>query len=125
MSRERARDGVGRAAEEGFDKLQAWCDAHPKYTLLELEEQARVIRQRLMGDMMSSLVAQRGVGQPEEGVVCAKCGGPMKDKGQHLRTVSGPEGPVEFQRTYYSCPSCKEGLFPPRSGTAVDEAAVD
>ncbi|MCL4370037.1 MAG: hypothetical protein M1380_03920, partial [Chloroflexi bacterium] len=67
MSSERARGRVGRAAEEGFDELQAWCDAHPKYTLLDLEEQARVIRQRLMGEMMSGLVAQRGLAGPRKG----------------------------------------------------------
>ncbi len=125
MNRERSAEAVGLAAEEMFEELQAWCDAHPKYTLMELEEQARVLRQRLVGRMMSSLVAQREGRGPAEGVICGKCGRRMEDKGQHLRTVAGPEGPVELRRTYYYCPSCKEGLFPPGPRTEVDQAAMD
>ena len=106
------RDAVIQGAEEAFDELQAWCEAHPRYTLLELEGQARVIRQRFMGQMMSSLVAQREPGQSAGGVTCPKCGGAMEDKGLQSRTVQGPEGPVEIRRRYYYSPSCKEGFFP-------------
>ncbi len=59
ISEGRARDVFIGAAEEAFEELQAWCKAHPSYTLLELEEQVLIIRQQLMGKAMSSLVAQR------------------------------------------------------------------
>ncbi len=125
MSGEQFADAVGAAAEGMFAELQAWCEAHPKYTLMELEEQARVLRQRLVGQMISSLVAQRDGRMPAEGVICEKCGRRMEDKGQHSRTVAGPEGPVELHRTYYYCPSCKEGLFPPGPRTEVDQTTMD
>lgn len=120
VSKEQGRDSFTKAAESAFDELQAWCEAHPNYTLLELEEQTRAIRQRLMGTALSSLVAQRGTGQPAEGVICPKCSAKMQDKGQQSRTVQGPEGPVTLSRAYHYCPSCKEGFFPPRPRTTVD-----
>lgn len=125
VSKQQARDLFASAAESAFDELQAWCEAHPKYTLMELEEQARAIRQRLMGTALSSFVAQRESGQPPDGVFCPKCGAKTEDKGQQSRTVQGPEGPVTLTRAYRYCPSCKEGFFPPRSGIAVDETALD
>jgi uncharacterized protein with PIN domain len=120
MSEKQARESFTGAAEEAFEELQAWCRAHPSYTLLELEEQVLFIRQRLMGKAMSSLVAQRKAVKPPEGVICTKCGGKMEDKGQQARTVGGPEGSVELSRTYYYCPSCKEGFFPSGPRVEVD-----
>jgi Zn finger protein HypA/HybF involved in hydrogenase expression len=125
MSEERARNIFTGAAEEAFEELQAWCKAHPSYTLLELEEQVLVIRQRLMGKAMSSLVAQREAVKVPEGMICPKCGAKMEDKGQQSRTVGGPEGPVELSRTYYYCPSCKEGFFPSGPRAEVDQAPLD
>jgi uncharacterized protein with PIN domain len=83
------------------------------------------LRQRLMGEMMSKLVAEREAVQPAEGMKCPKCGAPMQDKGRRKRTVRGPEGPVELDRAYYYCPACKQGVFPPGSGASTDEASLD
>ncbi len=125
MNKEQARDAFSKASEVAFDELQAWCEAHPNYTLLELEEQTRGMRQRLMGQAMGSLVAQRGASQPAEGVICPRCGAKMEDKGQQSRTVQGPEGPVELSRAYYYCASCKEGFSPSGSRVTLDQATVD
>ncbi len=125
MSRQADRDEVTRAAGQVYEELEAWCAAHPGYTLLELEEQAAKLRQRLMGEMMSRLVSQREAVQPAEGMKCPECGGDLQNKGKRKRTVRGPEGPIELERAYYYCPLCQEGFFPPRSGAAADEAARD
>ena len=125
VSKRADRDEVTQAAGQVFEELQAWCEAHPGYTLMELEEQAMRLRQRLMGEMMSKLVAEREAVQPAEGVRCPKCEGPMQDKGRRKRTVRGPEGPVELDRAYYYCPACKGGLFPPGSGASADESSLD
>jgi hypothetical protein len=126
VSKQSCRDAFVGAAEQGFEELQAWCEAHPKYTLLELEEQVLAIRQRLMGQVMSTMVAQRGAGRPQaEGVNCPKCGGKMENKGQRSRTVGGPEGPIELNRVYCYCPSCKEGFSPSGPRVAADPSALD
>jgi uncharacterized protein with PIN domain len=108
-----------------YDELRAWCEAHPGYTLMELEEQVMLRRQRLMGEMLSKMLAEREAVQPAEGVKCPKCQGAMQDKGRRKRTVRGPEGSVELDRAYYYCPSCKEGFFPSRPRAATDEASLD
>lgn len=125
MSRQADRDEVTRAAGQVYEELEAWCAAHPGYTLLELEEETAKLRQRLMGEMMSRLVGQRAAIEPAEGVRCPQCSEPMANKGKRKRTVRGPEGPIELERAYYYCSACKVGLFPPRSGTAADEASLD
>ncbi len=125
MSKRADKESITQAAGQVFEELQAWCEAHPGYTLMELEEQAMRLRQRLMGEMMSKLVAERESVQPAEGVKCPKCGGPMQDKGRRKRTVRGPEGPVELDRAYYYCPACQQGLFPPGPRASADEASLD
>ncbi len=125
MSKRADKESITQAAGQVFEELQAWCEAHPGYTLMELEEQAMRLRQRLMGEMMSKLVAERHAVQPAEGLKCPKCGAPMEDKGRRKRTVRGPEGPVELDRAYYYCPVCKQGVFPPGSGTEADQASLD
>ncbi len=112
VSSERVRKELVGAAEAAIDELQVWCEAHPGYRLLELEEQVRAIRQRLMGEVMSSLVEGRAAAGSAEGAVCDRCGGRMEDKGEQLRRVAGPEGHLRLRRRYYYCPSCKEGFFP-------------
>jgi hypothetical protein len=125
MSRQADRDEVTKAAGQVYEELEAWCEAHPGYTLLELEEQTARLRQRLMGEMMSRLVGQREAVEPAEGVKCPQCGQSMENKGLRKRTVRGPEGPIELERAYYYCPACKVGLFPPRSGASTDQASLD
>lgn len=119
------KDAIVQMAGQTFEELRAWCEAHPRYTLMDLEEQVVLLRQRLMGEMMDKLISEREAAQPAEGVKCAKCGKPMQDKGRRTRTVSGAEGPVELDRAYYYCPSCKEGFFPSGPGTEADPTPVD
>ena len=112
VSKEGVRRDLVGAAEAAIDELQAWCEAQPGHRLLELEEQVRVIRQRLMGEVMSRLEEGRAVEDSAGGVVCDRCGRRMEDKGDVWRSVAGPEGVVRLRRRYYYCPSCKEGLSP-------------
>jgi len=119
------REAIVQMAGQVFVELQAWCQAHPGYTLMDLEEQALLQRQRLMGEMMSKLVAEQEAAQPAEGVTCPTCQGAMEDKGRRPRTVRGPEGAVELDRAYYYCPSCQEGFFPSGPRVAADAAPVD
>jgi hypothetical protein len=125
MGKQADRDEVTRAAGQVYEELEAWCAAHPGYTLLELEEETAKLRQSLMGEMMSRLVGQRAAAQPPEGVRCPQCSEPMENKGLRKRTVRGPEGPIELDRAYYYCPACKVGLFPPRSGASANAASLD
>ena len=84
-----------------------------------------VLRQRLVGGMMTKLVAQKEAVHPVEGARCPTCKQTMEDRGRRTRTVRGPEGPVELERSYYYCPSCKEGIFPPGQGTEADSSSLD
>jgi hypothetical protein len=125
VSKQADQAGIAQMAEQAFVQLQAWCQAHPEFTLMDLEEQALLVRQRLMGEMMSKLVAAQEAVHPVGGVKCPKCQGAMEDKGRRQRTVRGPEGAVEVDRAYYYCPSCQEGFFPSGPAVGADSSPLD
>lgn len=125
MGTQADRDVISAIAGQAYEELQAWCQAHPGYTLMELEQQAMFLRQHLMGEVMSKLVAQKEAVQPVDGVTCPRCQGTMEDKGRRRRLVRGPEGSVALDRVYSYCPSCKEGFFPSGPRVAADASPLD
>jgi hypothetical protein len=92
-----------------LEEVDDWRAGHPKATLYEIEEDARTKRRALMGRVLKPVV-EAGA---EETVLCPQCGETMGDKGKPSRQVETREAPVEMKRSYYHCPLCKEGLFPP------------
>jgi len=115
MSKEQRKVAFLVAADEAYEELEAWYDAHPEATFGEIEEEARKKRRELMGRALKILVNGRDSGYQIEGIRCGKCGGRMKYKGgQFERTIYSIEGDVPLERAYYVCPECAgEAIFPP------------
>lgn len=44
---------------------------------------------------------------------CPLCGSKLLDKGKQERRVVSLRGEVRLERTYYECPTCRKGYFPP------------
>ncbi len=116
MSKEQRKVMFLAAANEMYEKLEAWYDVHPEATFGEIEEEARNKRRELMGEALEILVNGRDTGYQVEKIECAKCGQWMEYKGEQFkRTVYSLEGDVSLERAYYVCPKCKgETIFPPR-----------
>ena len=95
--------------------LATWRTAHPQATFAEIEAaveaQLAPLRARLIADALpSDPMPAAAAGRPP----CPRCGVAMRDRGQHDRTLLVPgEAPVTLTRTYWTCPGCGEGLFPP------------
>jgi hypothetical protein len=114
MSRSKRKATFLAAAEETYDALERWYDAHPEATYGELELEARRQRRRLMGRALEIVVNGRDTGMRAEGVRCRGCGGGMDFKAYLPWTICGLEGDVRLERAYYVCPECEgETLFPP------------
>jgi DNA-directed RNA polymerase subunit RPC12/RpoP len=120
MSKEQRKAAFLAVAEETFEELEVWYEAHPEATFGEIEEEARKKRRELMGKALEIVVNGRDSGYQIEGIQCAKCGRRMRYKGEQFqRTIYSLEGDVRLERAYYVCPECEgETIFPP--GREVD-----
>jgi len=58
--------------------------------------------------------------QPQTVETCPVCGGSLLNKGKHRRQVVSLGGEVSLERTYYHCPNCRQGYFPPGSAIGVN-----
>jgi YgiT-type zinc finger domain-containing protein len=98
--------------------MKEWRLAHPKATLREIEaaidERLAKVRARMLEDVALASRAT-DVAATEERVNCPKCGREMEAHGQAERTLltTGDQA-ITLRRSYTVCPSCGEGLFPPR-----------
>ncbi len=94
--------------------LAAWQAAHPQATFAEVEAavEAEVARLRasLLGKAMMSVSGAAVAARP----TCTECTRPLVARGRHRRTVRlwGDQA-VDLERTYWTCPHCGAGHFPP------------
>lgn len=126
MSQSKRKAAFLAAAEETYEALERWYDAHPGATFGELELEARRHRRSLMGPALEVLVNGRDTGMQAEGVRCPSCGGWMGFKAYLPWTVYGLEGDARLERAYYVCPGCEgETFFPPGSEAAVTGGSLE
>ena len=127
MSKEQRKAAFLAAADEAYEELEVWYDAHPKATFGEIEEEARKKRRELMGRALKILVNGRDTGYQIEGIECGKCGSRMKYKGEQFeRTIYSLEGDVPLERAYYACPECEgEAIFPPGREVGAEGGSLE
>ena len=126
MSRSKRKAAFVAAADEMYEELERWYDAHPGATFGELELAARRQRRALMGQALEILVNGRDTGMRAAGVSCPGCGSWMKFKGYLPWTLQGLEGEVQLERAYYVCPECEgQTLFPPGSEAAITSGSLE
>jgi hypothetical protein len=108
-----------KMSTEILTDIKEWRRAHPRATYVEIEDE---VHKRLMqlearlieGAIQESPSCEWGRGSEIDGAPCPKCAAPLQARGQHKRTVQGNGGQgVTLSRTYGTCPTCGEGLFPP------------
>ena len=101
---------MGTSAEEIRRNLREWRRQHPAASLSEIDAEVEWRYRELLTETVEELAS---VDQCAE-VVCSHCQEAMQRRGQHPRTVQGRGGkPITLRRTYYVCPVCGTGLFPP------------
>jgi hypothetical protein len=100
--------------------MREWRLQHPKATLSEIEqaldERWYRLRTRMLRDVaLQSRAANWQDTTAAERPTCRVCGTPLILRGKrprHLKTYGGQD--LTLQRSYGLCPTCKQGLFPPR-----------
>lgn len=127
MTKRQRKAAFLAAADEVFEELEAWYDAHPEATFGEIEEEARKRRRELMGRALEIVVNGRDSGYQLEGIECGECGRRMQYKGEEFkRTIYSLEGDVRLERAYYVCSKCEEEtIFPPGREVGVERGSLE
>lgn len=99
--------------------LREWRLQNPKATLREIEEALDErwyrLRARMLHDVALQSTATDWQDSTAERPTCRVCGTALILRGKrkrHLKTHGGHT--ITLDRTYGLCPTCKQGLFPPR-----------
>lgn len=100
-------------AEALFDQLMAWDEQTAEPDLTQIEEMVLQLRQRLGEQLTQAVVARQEKRQPAEKMICPQCQGEAEPKGQKRHRVESRVGSVQLERSYYYCPRCRQGFFPP------------
>jgi len=119
------KEALLREVEAVVDQLFVWEEDHARPTLSEIEQVILQLRQKL-GQRMAEIVfeAQEG-NRPVPGPSCAQCGQEMRYKGQKEKTIESLVGSLDLERGYYTCPGCRERVFPPGSAIGSTGSAVE
>ena len=102
-------------AADRFATLDAWRQAHPTATWVEIEAaveaQLGPLRAALLRD---TALASAAAGLSGERPVCPDCGDRVQAAGARTRRLRGEQDiPLALERTYARCQTCGAGFFPP------------
>jgi uncharacterized protein with PIN domain len=100
-------------ADALFDQLMEWDERTTEPDLAQIEEIVLQLRQRLGEQMAQAVLARQEQRQPAEKMICPQCRGEVAAKGQKGNRIESRVGSWQLERSYYYCPRCRQGFFPP------------
>ncbi len=101
-------------AEAIAEELLNWTEKTQDPTLTEIEDVVLVLRQRMGQRLTETALESQANAEPLQFPACPKCQRPMQPKGRKTKKVVTAAGEVDLVRSYFYCPHCEQGLFPPR-----------
>jgi hypothetical protein len=115
MPRSLPRDRWIAEATQRFARIDAWRQAHPRATWVEIEAAIDAQLGPLRAEMLrDTAVASEAADLRGERPRCPACGRALVAGGRHRRRLRGDHDvALEVERTYARCPACQTGLFPP------------
>lgn len=120
----RARKQWDTLRQQLHERFDQWLDTletqwhEPPSTLPEVTATVWALRQQLTGSITETMVAHSHRGEHDrQQVTCPQCGGVLRARERVCRTVETMLGPVQLERPYFYCRSCRVGRYP------FDEAA--
>ena len=105
--------------EAAIDAVLAERRKKGQLDLSDIERLAREAGQKVMQGVTAGLVAMEA--GAEESKVCPECGQALIYKGKKRRDLVTDSGEVCIERRQYYCPTCWEGIFPPRSAVGSEQ----
>ena len=112
-SKEEKRGRLLAKAEEVIDEYLEWEKDNPRPDMTDIEEVTLKLRKAIGQEIAQMTVEEQEERQPVPGPKCPQCGKEMHYKGERKVDVESRAGKLKVERGYYSCPKCKESIFPP------------
>lgn len=101
--------------EQAQHAIRKLLDELPEATAIRLSDMERAtgtMGQALMQQTMQQLVESQQQASVAD-LACENCHERMSRRGKRKRRIVTVRGEVEIERTYYVCPQCGIGRFPP------------
>ena len=115
MSRIRAaqKAALMKEAEAAIDELLDWQEQAERPNFSQIEDEVLKLREKLSRQMVSVTLSGEEETRPIAEAICPNCGRRMHYKGMKKNRVNSWVGEVNYQRGYYHCQACQQGVFPP------------
>ncbi len=114
LSRAEQKAHLLAEAEKLIEQALEWTDTTERPDLTQIETMVLQLRRQFGQALAENMIAAQEATQPVEAPRCPHCGKPMQSKGRKTKRVVSQVGELQLDRTHYHCPSCTDGLFPPR-----------
>lgn len=99
--------------EEAIERLLDWQEAHPTFSLTEMEDVVLGLRKDMGEEAAQMLIGQLDDPGILERLRCETCGRRLEYKGRESKAVETRVGATQVERSRYWCPHCRTGSFPP------------
>lgn len=100
-------------AEANIEEFLDWLEKSPTPTLTQIEDSVLHCRQQIGREMAETAIQAQDTVTVAPGPKCPTCGQEMESKSKKGKHITARVGDVKLKRTYYYCPHCRQGLFPP------------
>jgi YgiT-type zinc finger domain-containing protein len=117
MSEGKPTPASGKELDEVRKELREWKRQHPRATLAEIERETMKrmaqVQAQIIEELSQSLSPEeRRIA--EETPRCPECQTKMQRRGQAERQQQAGGGQtIRIERSYWVCPACGAGIFPP------------
>jgi hypothetical protein len=113
MNREEKKARMMVRLEKAVDELWDWEEQNERPKFTQIEDIVLKLRQEIGEEMTAEVLARLEGKTPVPGPACPGCGQEMHLKGEFRRQLESRIGEAAYERSYYACPACEAGLFPP------------
>lgn len=112
-SRDQVKAELVQRFEVAVERVLDWQEAHPRFTLKEVEDFVLALRREMGEEITGLLMQQLDSELMLGGLHCERCGSKLEYKGRSAKQTTCRVGEIDLERGRYWCPRCETGFFPP------------
>jgi formamidopyrimidine-DNA glycosylase len=101
-------------AEATIDQFLDWVEQTERPNLTQIEDAVLEFRRQVGQTMAETAIQAQDATYTVPGPPCPTCQREMHYKDDKAKTLTSRVSGLKLNRSYYHCPHCQQGLFPPR-----------